>query len=91
MMSEAEVRKEQGGPDSDGEELHAEDPEFEIKELIEAEAIETVFYSFAPDPVVEIFRDDLLQNQYDGTPRPEWEKEALKRAWKTARDYLLPG
>src|SRR3989441_2035701 len=96
MLPKAEPRKEQVDSDSDGEEPPAGEPEFEKflermeKELAEAEKTEVAFYGVAPNPVVEIFRDDLLQNRHDGTPRPKWEKEALRAAWKTARDYLLP-
>ena len=96
MLSEAKRRGEQIDSDSGSEEPAAGDPEFEKfmermeRELLDAADTEAAFYGVAPDPIVEIFRDDLLRNRHDGTPRPELEREALKEAWKTARDYLLP-
>src|SRR2546430_8735782 len=82
IVPKPEPQEEQVDSDSGGEEPRTKDPEFEKfrermeRELAVAEGTETAFYGFAPDPLVGIFRDDLFENLHDGTPRPQWEKEA---------------
>ena len=69
MVPEVQPREEQIDSNSDGEEAAAEDPKFEKfrermeRELAEAQDTEADFYGIAPDPVLEIFRDDLLLNR----------------------------
>jgi len=55
-----------------------------------AESVEGKLYSEAPDPLVEIFREDLLEKDWQGNPRSEEEKEMLRLAWKYAREAFLP-
>lgn len=74
---------------SSAAELDALEKQIEI-ELIEAAETEKLLYSIAPDPLLEIFRDDLLENGHDGKPRPQWEKDALLKAWRIAREWYLP-